>query len=194
MATIILGGTNKTIETTISETEKINHLKRIKADPKTVLDINGVVVELKDIKYALYDNEKDKELIKEESNKKYEQDQKQVETSQHDEIKRYAKATLGEKVDFNLKVASFYCYAFTGKWLREWAEENDTVELNAYIREELKTQKLVARPKHYKRIFAVAEVKTPYGNLAPAEYSARYAPIKLMENYLSNVYFILKGL
>jgi len=66
MATIILKGTQKEIECTVVQAESINKLKEQRADPKTMLNISGVSVELGDIRYAMTDRAFDKELIAEE--------------------------------------------------------------------------------------------------------------------------------
>lgn len=66
MATIILKGTQKEIECTVVQAESINKLKEQRADPKTMLNISGVSVELGDIRYAITDRAFDKELIAEE--------------------------------------------------------------------------------------------------------------------------------
>lgn len=66
MATIILKGTQKEIECTVVQAESINKLKEQRADPKTMLNISGVSVELGDIRYAMTDRAFDKDLIAEE--------------------------------------------------------------------------------------------------------------------------------
>jgi hypothetical protein len=77
MATIILKGSDRKLECTLSQCEKINKLKESSADRKLPLNISGVVVELGDIKYAIPDGEKDREKVSEErkeENDKYYQD------------------------------------------------------------------------------------------------------------------------
>lgn len=74
MSVIILKGTDRKLECTISQCEKINALKESRTDPKTPLNISGVVVELGDIKYAIKDSDTDKSLVKterDEDNDKY---------------------------------------------------------------------------------------------------------------------------
>lgn len=75
MSVIILKGTDRKLECTISQCEQINKMKESKSDPKTPLNISGVVVELGDIKYAINDGETDKGLVRterdEENNKYY---------------------------------------------------------------------------------------------------------------------------
>ncbi len=66
MATIILKGTQKEIECTVVQAENINKMKEERVDPKTMLNISGVSVELGDIRYAMTDKAFDKELIAEE--------------------------------------------------------------------------------------------------------------------------------
>ena len=145
MATIVLKGTDKKIETTISKANEINKLKRDGENPKTLLDINGIVLELGDIKYAMYDEDKDKELQKEQSGIDSDNYYKQTQKDFKDEVAKYANGTLNQKLDFNLRVASFYCYTFTGLWLKDWSKENDPNPLYNKIKEELKTEKLIAR-------------------------------------------------
>lgn len=74
MSVIILKGTDRKLECTISQCEKINSMKESRTDPKTPLNISGVVVELGDIKYAIKDSDTDKTLVKterDEENDKY---------------------------------------------------------------------------------------------------------------------------
>lgn len=192
MATIILKGTDKKIETTISEARKINHLKESKADSKTLLNLNGLVLELGDIRYAMYDEDKDRELTKEQSGIDTENYYKKIDKDFRDEIFNYLNGGLNKKIEFNLKVASFYCYTFTGLWLKEWSQVNDMTDLSNLIKKELETEKLVVSPKNYKNIFKVVEVKTSNDSLANSTYMGRQAPLKMMENYLYNVYHLIK--
>lgn len=69
MSVIILKGTDRKLECTISQCGQINKMKESKSDPKTPLNISGVVVELGDIKYAINDGETDKGLVRSERDK-----------------------------------------------------------------------------------------------------------------------------
>ena len=69
MSVIILKGTDRKLECTISQCEQINKMKESKTDPKTPLNISGVVVELGDIRYAINDSETDKSLVRAERDK-----------------------------------------------------------------------------------------------------------------------------
>ena len=188
MATVILKGTNKTLETTIAKAREINKLKRDGQDQDTPIEINGIVLELKDIRYAMCDEDKDKEVAKEQQGIDSENYYKQTEKDFKDEVTKYANGTLNQKLDFNLRVASFYCYTFTGLWLKDWSKENDPNPLYNKIKEELETEKLIASPKIYKSIFKVVDIITGTDNLANPIYMARQAPLKMMERYLSEVH------
>lgn len=62
MATIVLKGTQKTIECTLSQCDQVNKMKESGVDPKTPLNIAGTVIELGEIRYALKDSEFDKQM------------------------------------------------------------------------------------------------------------------------------------
>lgn len=192
MSTVILRGTDRKIETTISMCEKINKLKENKADPKTPLNVEGVVLYLEDIKYAMYDVEKDKELQKEQSGINSDKYYKDISGSFLLEIKMYANETKSKKIEFNLKVASFYCYTFTGLWLKEWVKENDLLPLQNILSKELETEKLLVDPRKYKNIFKVNDIITGVDSLANSKYTSRSAPLRIMESYIREVYLTLK--
>lgn len=62
MATIILKGTQKTIECSIPQCDSINKMKESGSDPRIPLNINGVQIELGDVRYAIKDGEYDKQM------------------------------------------------------------------------------------------------------------------------------------
>jgi hypothetical protein len=192
MATIILKGTDKKIETTISKCEKINELKRQKADPKTPIELEGLLVELGDIRYAIPDNEKDKELIKEEKERKWDAEQRSSLKNHRDEIINLANGSLKDKIEYNLKIASFYCYSFTGKWLKEWAVTNDISELNKILVDELKKVKLVVDPRKYKNVFSVDfENDSSRDKMASSNYMSRSFPLNFMLRQIDSVYQVI---
>ena len=194
MATLILKATDKKLETTISKAREINKLKQDGVDPKTKLNINGVVLELGDIRYAMFDDDKDKEISKENANLQSESDYKKTDEDFKKEIASYAKGSLSRKIEFNLKIASFYCYTFTGLWLRDWVDEKRLIELNSLIKKELLVEKLIVNPKLYKTIFKIQDLSTGTDNLANPVYMARQAPLKIMERYLSEVSRVIRTL
>lgn len=102
------------------------------------------------------------------------------------EIKSYANGNLEKKLQFNLKVAKMYCLALTGKDIEEYKSELKTIFLN-----ELKTEKLVVNPTKYLKIFKIEEV-VGNNDLTRIDYIIRKAPIKLLQNYLINVYEVIK--
>lgn len=189
MATIILRGTDKKLETTIKNAQYVNNLKDTNANPKTPLSIEGVSLLLEDIRYAMYDSEKDRELQKEQSGEDSDNYYKNMNSEFLKEINEYMISSRSKKIEFNLKVAGFYCYTFTGLWLKEWSKQNDITLLQKAISDELDTQTLVASPKIYKNIFKKnVDISMGTDNLANTEYMTRQAPLKIMERYLIEVY------
>lgn len=179
MATIVLRGTDRKLETSISVCEQINKLKESKADGKTPISINGVLLILEDIRYAIPDTEKDKEMIKEATQNKNDEDLSKMVSDYRKEIKTLKESDTKTKINYNLKLASFICYSMTGKWLKEWAIENDTQELNNILVEELKKVKLIVNPTHYKKLFTFVDSNNV------GDKFARHAAIRLIERQMS---------
>ena len=186
MSTIILKGTDRKLECTISVCERINKLKEEKADPRTPLNISGSVIELGDIRYAIKDGELDKELNRDEKKNNNGVDIEKINKEFNKEIYSYANGTLEKKLQFNLKIAKFYCLALTGEKIDSYKDK-----LKPIFLEELQKEKLVVNPTKYLKLFVVKEIEGKQG-LTKIDYLVRTAPLKIMENYLSNVYSTLK--
>lgn len=184
MATIILKGTDKKLETTIFKAKEINRLKQDGENPKTLLDINGVVLELGDIKYAMYDEDKDKELNKEASSAQSDKEYEIENTFYFQEIKSIMSGTDSEKIKYNLAYASFICQAITGVWLKEWASTNveGFKKLQEILKQDIKTH-FVVNPKSYKEVFSFTDPNT--GANKNIESIARSGAFRLVEKQLS---------
>lgn len=185
MSVIILKGTDKRLECSISLCEKINKMKEDGVDPKTPLNISGSVVSLGDIRYAIKDGEMDKQLNSQERSEGNDDYLKELSQNFDKEIDRYLHSNLETKLQFNLRIARFYCYAITGGAVEEYKPELKTIFL-----EELKKEKLVVNPSKYIKIFKVNEEDGRDG-LTRIQYIIRKAPLKIMESYLQNVYLRL---
>ncbi len=185
MSVIILKGTDKKLECSIALCEKINKMKEDGVSPKTPLNISGTVVELGEIRYAIKDGETDRQLNSQDKSVANDTYLKDLMSSFDAEVDRYANSKLEDKLQFNLRVARFYCYAITGGEIEEYKPELKTIFI-----EELKKEKLVVNPVKYIKLFKVKEEEGREG-LTRIQYIVRKAPLKIMENYLQNVYFRL---
>lgn len=103
-----------------------------------------------------------------------------------DEIKAYANGSLELKLQFNLKVAKMYCFALTGKDVEVYKPE-----LKPIFLEELKKEKLVVNPTKYLKVFKIDETGGSK-DLTKIDYIIRTSPIRLMQNYLMNVYDVIR--
>lgn len=182
MATIILKATDRKLECSISVCNQINELKSKNADPKTPLEIDGIFLELGDVRYAIPDMEKDKELAKERSQKEYGDIISEYNQQFHEEIRRYTLGSIENKIHFNMEVAKMYAFAITGS--KNIDDISDT--LISIFREELTKTRLVVNPTKYLKLFRVSDVKSD-DSLKSTEYLVRSAPFRIMDNYLSNV-------
>lgn len=138
MSVIILKGTDRKLECTISQCEKINQMKEIRVDPKTPLNISGVVIELGDIKYAINDSETDKALVKtvkDEENDKY---YAELSSSYNEAIKNRCEKTPQVKSKDTMLFETLYI-GVTGKVL------TDVQKL--YI-EKIQLEYFVKNPRH----------------------------------------------
>lgn len=186
MALIILKGTDRRLECSLSQCENVNKMKERKLDPKTPLNISGTLIELGDIRYAIPDKETDRDLVGEQRMKDNSNDIAKFMQDFEDDIKKYANGKLEEKLQFNLRIAKMYCYALTGGDIEQYKPE-----LKLIFIEELKKEKLVVNPTKYIKLFKVDEVYGKKG-LVGIKYIVRQLPMRLMENYLQNVYSVLK--
>lgn len=80
MAIIILKGTDRKLECTLDQCNKVNKLKENRSDPKTALFISGTMVELGDVRYAIPDRDTDRQMVSDgnkiENNSFYEEENK----------------------------------------------------------------------------------------------------------------------
>ncbi len=182
MATIILKGTDKKLECSLAVCSKVNELKSASADPKTPLEIDGVLVELGDIRYAIPDGDKDKEIAKEKRQQEFGDMITEYNRNFREEIRRYALGDINKKIHFNMEVAKMYAFAITGSTNLDGVSD----QLIPIFTEELKTSRLVVNPTKYLRLFKSVEVKTN-GDIQSMEYLIRSTPFRLMENYLVGV-------
>ena len=103
-----------------------------------------------------------------------------------EEVRSYANGDLEKKLQFNLKVAKMYCFALTGKDVEEYKPL-----LKPIFVEELKTQRLVVNPTKYLKVFEVEEMEGKQG-LTKIDYLVRKAPLRIMQNYLLEVYDVIR--
>lgn len=97
MSTIVLKGTQRSIECSIAQCDSINKMKESGIDPKTPLNISGVVVELGDIRYALKDSEYDKHEISNERKKENDSYYSEVQNNYNEYIVSRCKMSPIEK-------------------------------------------------------------------------------------------------
>lgn len=118
MATIILKGSDRKLECTLSQCEKINKLKESGADRKLPLNISGVVVELGDIKYAIPDGEKDKEKISEDRKEENEQYYNDASEEYKKYIEKRCRMSVTEKAN-DVRLFETLFFGTTGKKLTD---------------------------------------------------------------------------
>ncbi len=186
MSTIILKGTDKKLECTISLCEKINKMKEDGVNPKTPLNISGTVVELGEIRYAIKDGETDKQMSRDDKKSDNGERLRKYQKDFEDEINYYLNGSLEKKLQFNLRIAKMYCLAITGKDVDEYKSL-----LKPIFLEELKTKKLVVKPSKYMKLFKVEEVIGDK-DLTKVDYIIRGAPLRIMHNYIQEVYDLIK--
>lgn len=187
MATLILkGGKDAKMECSSKVCASINKMKQERKSPNTPIVVDGIFLELGDIRYALPGGELDSQRNRDgekESNDKYLRD---VILNFDKEILSYANGNLEKKLQFNLSVAKMYCFAITGGEIDEYKSQ-----LKPIFIEELKKEKLVVNPTKYIKLFKINEPNGKEG-LSDIKYFVRKSPIKFIESYLSNVYMIIK--
>lgn len=118
MATIILKGSDRKLECTLSQCDKINKLKESGADRKLPLNISGVVVELGDIKYAIPDGEKDKEKVSEERKEENEKYYNDASDDYKNYIEKRCSMPIQEKAK-DIRLFETLFFGTTGKKLNE---------------------------------------------------------------------------
>lgn len=122
MSVIILKGTDRKLECTISQCEKINSMKELRVDPKTPLNISGVVVELGDIKYAIKDTDTDKSLNNEDRKEENEKYYNEASDAYNLAIKRKCEMSVAEKSK-NTRLFETLFFGVTGKKITQVQKE-----------------------------------------------------------------------
>jgi len=160
MATIILKGAKKDIETTIAKAKEVNKLKANNTDPKTLLDIEGIVVELGDIKYALLDSEKDRELSNINQSKANDINYAELNKAYKDYIMGIKKGSLEDKINFNMKYVDLICFAETGMKYNEYIKlyPNVKEQIIDILKENIKFD-FIVNPTKYRRMFKFTDYK-----------------------------------
>lgn len=118
MSVIILKGTDRKLECTISQCEKINKMKEDRVDPKTPLNISGVVVELGDIKYAINDAMTDGALVKDERKEENEKHYNQLNNDYNIDLKFRCNMSPEDKAK-NTKLFEILYFGVTSKKINE---------------------------------------------------------------------------
>lgn len=183
MATIILKGTDKKIECSLAVCDRVNKLKSEKVNPKTEIEVDGIVLELGDIRYAIRDGEKDNELERERKKAEYGEMIEKNNKEFYEEIRRYALGSIEGKISFNLKIAEMYCFAITGGGINDYR-----LQVEGIIKDELTRERLIVKPTRYLKIFRTNDIKAEELKI---EGLIRKQPFRLMEKYLGEVYDVL---
>lgn len=189
MAKIYIRGHMTPQTVSVQVAKQIDEIKKdTTLDNNYYISLEGFSCDKGDIKsVVIYDTEDDKANR---NNEKQDENGERLKKYNDDfakEILSYANGNLENKLQFNLKVAKMYCFATTG---------TDNIEeykplLKPIFLEELKTQRLVVNPSKYIKIFPVVEVNGSK-DLTKIDYIVRSAPLRVMHNYLQNVYDLIK--
>ena len=167
MKTIKIKGEQKGF--VVSE-ETGNKLKEFKKQGKGGwVDLNGFSGDISDIRYIIDGVDEDnrakfKEEQKEDLNKNLEIVSAYNEKLYRDEILMFLNSSKNKKIEYNLKIASFYCFAFTGLWLKEYviAQPEKLNELKDILFNELDNVELIVLPKKYRSVFVLSDNQDKY--------------------------------
>lgn len=188
MAKIYIRGHMTPQTVSVNVAKQIDEIKKdTMLDNNYYISLEGFSCDKGDVKsVVIYDTEDDKANR---NNEKQDENGERLKKYNDDfvaEVLSYANGNLEKKLQFNLKVAKMYCFAITGKDVEEYK-----TLLKPIFLEELKTQKLIVNPSKYIKIFPVSEVAGSK-DLTKIDYIVRGTPLRVMHNYLQNVYDLIK--
>lgn len=151
------------------------------------ISFDGFSCDKGDVKsVVIYDTDDDKSSRNQEKQNDNGERLRKYQKDFEDEVSSYLNGNLEKKLQFNLRIAKMYCFAVTGKDVEEYKPL-----LKPIFLEELKTQKLVVNPSKYMKLFKVEEV-IGTKDLTKVDYIIRGAPLRIMHNYIQEVYDLIK--
>lgn len=188
MAKIYIRGHSTPQIVSVQTAKIVDEIKDDKTkDNNYYIRLDGFSCDKGDVKSVIiYDSEDDKSTRNNQSQIDNGERIEEYNNNFINEIRNYANGNLEKKLQFNLKVAKMYCFALTGKDIEEYKPQ-----LKIIFIEELKKERLIVNPTKYLKLFKPEDVISN-SDLININYIIRKSPIRIMQNYLSNVYKIIK--
>lgn len=188
MAKIYIRGHQHPQTVSIKVAKEVDEIKGdTTKDNNYYIRLDGFSCDKGDVKsVVIYDTDDGKS---ERSNEKQNENGEKISRYQKefvDEVNSYLRGNLEKKLQFNLRVAKFYCFSLTGKDVEEYKPQLKTIFI-----EELKKEKLIVNPTKYLKLFKIEEMESNDG-LTKVDYLVRKAPLRLMQNYLMEVHDVIK--
>lgn len=182
MSVIILKGTDRKIECTISQCETINKMKESNMDSKTPLNIGGTVIELGEVRYAIQDKDTDRQMVSEQ--KKDENDKYYSELSkQYDELIEKRCFMKPEEKSKNTSLFETLYLGVTGKKINDIQKEFIVKKQKEYFDE---------NPRHpYANINYYSFLKdlpSNSGEVASMKYNIGSSALRLTERLIGEAF------
>lgn len=189
MATIILKATDRKLECSIEQCNKINKMKEDGVNPKTPLNVSGTVVELGDIRYAIPDGERDKYLNAEETKANNDEYLEEVSKEYRFQMIKLITLPIQEKAK-NVSLSKLMYQAYTGDIVPPQSFLDEvTVRQLAYFQKN--PRHAFANPTCYKDLLLISEVRT---NPDRQDYlnTCRTALVRIVQRTIEESYGVLR--
>lgn len=188
MAKIYIRGHQVPQTVDVKTAKMVDEIKNDKSkDDKYYIRLDSFSCDKGDVKsVVIFDADDDKSQRNSEKQDENGERLRKYQKDFEDEINSYLKGSLEKKLQFNLRIAKMYCVAISNKDIEEYKPL-----LKPIFLEELKTQKLVVNPSKYIKLFSVSEVSGSK-DLTKIDYIIRGSPFRIMNNYLQEVYYLIK--